>query len=69
MEFKKIRFKNFLSFGNKFTEFKLDTNETILITGGNGVGKCLDKFTVIDLEIPHNLIEIFEKSYKTSRGN
>jgi len=39
MKFKKIRFKNFLSFGNTFTEFNLDSNETILITGGNGVGK------------------------------
>jgi len=39
MKFKLIRFKNILSFGNQMTEFRLDTNETILITGKNGVGK------------------------------
>ena len=39
MKFKYIRFKNFLSFGNNWTEFELDTNETILIFGGNGSGK------------------------------
>lgn len=39
MRFKSIRFKNFLSFGNKFTELKLDGNNTILVTGENGAGK------------------------------
>lgn len=39
MKFKHIRFKNFLSFGNQWTDFELDTNETILIFGGNGSGK------------------------------
>jgi DNA repair exonuclease SbcCD ATPase subunit len=28
-----------LSFGNSWTEFNLDTNETVLIFGGNGAGK------------------------------
>ena len=39
MQFTKLRFKNFLSFGNKFTELKLDTNHATLITGENGAGK------------------------------
>jgi DNA repair exonuclease SbcCD ATPase subunit len=39
LKFIHIRFKNFLSFGNGWTEFKLDTNETVLIFGGNGAGK------------------------------
>ncbi len=39
MIFKRIRFKNFLSFGNSWTTFKLNSNETILITGANGSGK------------------------------
>lgn len=39
MKFKKLRFKNFLSYGNTFTEFDLDTNLTTLITGVNGHGK------------------------------
>ncbi len=39
MKFKKIRFKNFLSFGNTITEIDLDSNQSILITGENGTGK------------------------------
>lgn len=39
MRFTKLRFKNFLSFGNKITEVELDQNKTVLITGENGAGK------------------------------
>ena len=39
MRFKNIRFKNFLSFGNAFTEMNLSDNHTYLITGENGAGK------------------------------
>ena len=39
MKFKNIRFKNFLSFGNAFTEMNLGDNHTYLITGENGAGK------------------------------
>ena len=42
--FKKIRFKNFLSTGNQFTEFNLTQNTTTLIIGTNGAGKS----TVLD---------------------
>ena len=42
--FKKIRFKNFLSTGNQFTEFNLTENTTTLIIGTNGAGKS----TVLD---------------------
>jgi DNA repair exonuclease SbcCD ATPase subunit len=37
--FKKIRWKNFLSTGNLFTELELSTNKTTLIVGENGAGK------------------------------
>ena len=42
--FEKIRWKNFLSTGNQFTEIDLDTNSTTLIVGSNGAGKS----TVLD---------------------
>ena len=42
--FKKIRYKNFLSTGNQFTEFNLTENTTTLIIGTNGAGKS----TVLD---------------------
>ena len=42
--FEKIRFKNFLSYGNNWTEIPLDSHNKILITGTNGVGKS----TMID---------------------
>lgn len=37
--FKKIRWKNFLSTGNLFTELDLSANNTTLIVGENGAGK------------------------------
>ena len=42
--FEKIRWKNFLSTGNQFTEINLEKNETTLIVGTNGAGKS----TVLD---------------------
>ena len=37
--FNTIRWKNFLSTGNAFTELKLDRSSTTLIVGENGSGK------------------------------
>ena len=37
--FNAVRWKNFLSTGNSFTEIKLDSVSTTLIVGGNGAGK------------------------------
>jgi DNA repair exonuclease SbcCD ATPase subunit len=37
--FKKIRWKNFLSTGNSFTEIDFSNNQTTLIVGENGAGK------------------------------
>jgi DNA repair exonuclease SbcCD ATPase subunit len=39
IKFKKIRWKNFLSTGNVFTEITLNSSETTLIVGTNGAGK------------------------------
>ncbi len=45
--FKSVRYKNFLSTGNVFTEIKLNENATTLIVGENGAGKStfLDAIT------------------------
>ena len=47
IEFKKIRWKNFLSTGNYFTEISLNKDNTNLILGTNGAGKStmLDALT------------------------
>ena len=37
--FEKIRFKNFLSYGNTWTELDLATHKDTLIVGENGAGK------------------------------
>jgi DNA repair exonuclease SbcCD ATPase subunit len=37
--FKTIKFRNFLSTGNQFTEIKFDKNKTTLVVGTNGSGK------------------------------
>jgi DNA repair exonuclease SbcCD ATPase subunit len=48
IKFKTVRFKNFGSFGNIFTELQLNKNATTLICGNNGSGKSfafLDSIT------------------------
>ena len=47
IQFSKVRYKNFLSTGNYFTEINLNTNPTTLIIGENGAGKStfLDAIT------------------------
>ena len=48
IEFKKIRIKNFGSFGNSFSEIELDNYKLTLVTGTNGHGKSfafLDSIT------------------------
>ena len=42
--FETIRWKNFLSTGNQYTEVKLNGHSTTLIVGTNGAGKS----TVLD---------------------
>ena len=42
--FKKLKWKNFLSTGNTFTEFNLNGAKTNLIVGSNGAGKS----TILD---------------------
>lgn len=42
--FKKIRWRNFLSTGNQFTEVSLNNNSTTLVIGENGAGKS----TILD---------------------
>jgi DNA repair exonuclease SbcCD ATPase subunit len=54
--FEKIRWKNFLSTGNQFTEINFQKNSTTLIIGSNGTGKStvLDALTFV----------LFSKSFR-----
>lgn len=47
IKFKTIRYKNFLSSGNQFTEIQLDKDKSTLVIGKNGAGKStfLDSLT------------------------
>jgi DNA repair exonuclease SbcCD ATPase subunit len=45
IEFLKVRFKNFGSFGNNFSEIDLNNRKTTLVTGTNGHGKS---FALLD---------------------
>ena len=44
LTFDKVRFKNFGSFGNTFTELQLGKHNTVLVSGRNGHGKYLELF-------------------------
>ena len=56
--FKKIRWKNFLSTGNQFTEIDFEKNQTNLIVGTNGAGKStiLDALTFVLFNKPFRKI-------------
>jgi DNA repair exonuclease SbcCD ATPase subunit len=58
--FQKIRWKNFLSTGNAFTEVDLLRHNTTLITGENGAGKTtlLDALTFVLFGKPYRNINI-----------
>lgn len=59
--FKKIKFKNFGSFGNTFTEINLEKDKTTLICGKNGSGKSfamLDSLTFALFGKPFRKINI-----------
>lgn len=53
MVINEISIKNFKSYGNAPQTLKLNTDkgELILLVGGNGMGKCVDKKTLIDIDI------------------
>ena len=56
--FEKIRWKNFLSTGNQFSEIDLQKNSTTLIVGSNGAGKStvLDALTFVLFSKPYRKI-------------
>ena len=61
IHFKKVRWKNFLSTGNQFTEVILDRSKTTLIIGENGAGKS----TVLD----GLCFALFGKPYRPIKKN
>ncbi len=58
IKFEKIRYKNFLSAGNTFTEIDLNQNKTTLVVGTNGAGKStmLDALSFALFGKPHRAI-------------
>jgi DNA repair exonuclease SbcCD ATPase subunit len=72
IEFKKIRFKNFGSFGNNFSELDLDTKKLTLVTGINGHGKSfafLDSLTFALFGKPFRPINIPQLTNSVNNKN
>ena len=57
IKFNRVKWKNFLSTGNSFTEIDLNKNKSTLVIGPNGCGKStmLDAILLVCLE---NHIEV-----------
>ena len=58
INFKSIKYKNFLSSGNYFTEIPLNKDKSTLIVGHNGAGKStmLDAISFAFFGKPHRKI-------------
>ncbi len=67
--FKKIRWKNFLSTGNSFTEIFLDKSPDTLIVGKNGSGKCVRGSTEVDIQFLSPEAEIAFKKFLLEKRN
>ena len=55
--FEKIRYKNFLSTGNIFTEIDFTKHKMNLISGSNGAGKCLRGNTKTKINFKNEEVE------------
>lgn len=55
-----ISLKNFKSFGNTEQSLKINekNGELILLVGDNGNGKCVDKKTIIDIDIDDLILSV-----------
>ena len=68
--FKRVKFKNFGSFGNTFTQIDLDRYNTVLVSGKNGHGKSFALLDSITFglfgkpfrNIPQTQLDSFEKT-------
>lgn len=68
-----IKIKGYKSFGNNEQTLKLNTEngELILLVGSNGNGKCVDKKTLIELDIDDLYLtdELITFLAETEKGN
>jgi DNA repair exonuclease SbcCD ATPase subunit len=70
--FKKIKFKNFGSFGNNWTEIDLEKNHTTLVCGTNGSGKSfalLDSITFALFGKPFRKINLTQLNNSINKKN
>jgi len=67
--FNNIKWKNFLSYGNYYSEIKLDNNNNTLLKGPNGSGKCNRGSTLVDIEFEDFGVEKAFKDFIAERNS
>lgn len=67
--FQKLRYKNFLSTGNVFTEIDLNRDQNTLVIGTNGSGKCLRKNTNVDIDFVNDSVKLDFIKFMEKRKN
>lgn len=65
--FEKLRWKNFLSYGDEFSEIEFIEGIDLAI-GSNGRGKCLRKNTIIEVSVEDKEIEEKLKGFLNERN-
>lgn len=69
IHFQNIQWRNFLSYGDYFTEVQLDASKLNLLSATNGIGKCVRASTKVDIDFEDEETRRAFLDYMESKGD